>query len=36
MMKIRGDRVAHKLRCRRAAAAEKDVQRRYLLSTVID
>lgn len=36
MMKIRGDRVAHKLRCRRAAAAETDVQRRYLLSAVID
>lgn len=36
MMKVRGDRVAHKLRCLRAAAAEKDFERRYLLSMVID
>ncbi len=31
MMKTRGDRVAHKLRCRRAIAAEKDDGRLYLL-----
>jgi len=37
MMKVRGDKVAHKLRCLRAiAAAEQDPRRFYLLKLVID
>lgn len=36
MMKTRGDRVAHKLRCLRAAAAERDKNRLYLLQMLID
>lgn len=36
MMRTRGDRVEHKLRCLRAVAAEKDLGRYFLLRTVVD